>query len=107
MSDKQDAADDGRVGRHWDAFEKGQFQGQVLDIDANKDLAEARAEEERRALMKKPKLPGEEFVCQVKASRCRVFSPSADVYAAKGPSQGPCFPAAPAYFAAQYSLLSA
>ncbi|XAO22493.1 hypothetical protein I312_101265 [Cryptococcus bacillisporus CA1280] len=66
MSDKQDAADDGRVGRHWDAFEKGQFQGQVLDIDANKDLAEARAEEERRALMKKPKLPGEEFVYQPK-----------------------------------------
>ncbi|KIR25476.1 hypothetical protein I309_05640 [Cryptococcus deuterogattii LA55] len=66
MSDKQDAADDGRVGRHWDAFEKGQFQGQVLDIDANKGLAEARAEEERRALMKKPKLPGEEFVYQPK-----------------------------------------
>ncbi|KAL0253898.1 hypothetical protein I308_101276 [Cryptococcus tetragattii IND107] len=65
MSDKQDA-DDGRVGRHWDAFEKGQFQGQVLDIDANKGLAEARAEEERRALMKKPKLPGEEFVYQPK-----------------------------------------
>ncbi|OXG40741.1 hypothetical protein C359_00087 [Cryptococcus neoformans Bt120] len=65
VSDKQDA-DDGRVGRHWDAFEKGQFQGQVLDIDANKGLAEARAEEERRALMKKPKLPGEEFVYQPK-----------------------------------------
>lgn len=88
MSDKQDAADDGRVGRHWDAFEKGQFQGQVLDIDANKGLTEARAEEERRALMKKPKLPGEEFVYQVKASRCRVFHPTLMFMQPKGQVKG-------------------
>lgn len=87
MSDKQDA-DNGRVGRHWDAFEKGQFQGQVLDIDANKGLAEARAEEERRALMKKPKLPGEEFVYQVKASRCRVFHSALMFMQPKGQVKG-------------------
>lgn len=87
VSDKQDA-DDGWVGRHWDAFEKGQFQGQVLDIDANKGLAEARAEEERRALMKKPKLPGEEFVYQVKAGRYRVFYPALMFPQPKGQVKG-------------------
>ncbi|TYJ57474.1 hypothetical protein B9479_001791 [Cryptococcus floricola] len=53
--------EDGRVGKHWDAFEKGQFKGQILDIDANQGLEEARKEAERRELMKKPKAPGDEF----------------------------------------------
>nr|ODO01280.1 hypothetical protein L204_02008 [Cryptococcus depauperatus CBS 7855] len=61
----QDDANDGRVGKHWDAFEKGQFKGHVVEIDANKGLAEARAEAERRELMKKPKI-GDDFVYQVR-----------------------------------------
>ncbi|ODN89675.1 hypothetical protein L198_06365 [Cryptococcus wingfieldii CBS 7118] len=67
--------EDGRVGKHWDAFEKGQFKGQILDIDANQGLEEARKEAERRELMKKPKAPGDEFVYQASrrvVQRCKL-----------------------------------
>ncbi|KAK8844722.1 hypothetical protein IAR55_006572 [Kwoniella newhampshirensis] len=57
----EEAMDDGRVGKHWDDFESGQFGGNVLDIDASKGLEEARREEERKSLTKKPTLPGDEF----------------------------------------------
>ncbi|WVQ72300.1 hypothetical protein IAR50_001850 [Cryptococcus sp. DSM 104548] len=63
---QEEERDDGRVGKHWDAFEKGQFKGQVLDIDANQGLEEARKEAERREMMKKPKAPGDDFVYQPK-----------------------------------------
>ncbi|WVQ82929.1 hypothetical protein IAT38_005065 [Cryptococcus sp. DSM 104549] len=60
-SKKPAVEDDGRLGKHWDSFETGQFAGKVLDIDANQGLAEGRAEQERRERSKKPKLPGDEF----------------------------------------------
>nr|XP_031862087.1 uncharacterized protein CI109_002500 [Kwoniella shandongensis]KAA5529159.1 hypothetical protein CI109_002500 [Kwoniella shandongensis] len=60
-NEEDEDGSDGRVGKHWDEYESGQFGGSVLDIDANKGLEEARKEEERKGLMKKPTLPGDEF----------------------------------------------
>ncbi|WVR03141.1 hypothetical protein IAU60_000131 [Kwoniella sp. DSM 27419] len=52
--------DDGRVGKHWDDYESGQH-SDVLEINAIKGVEEARKEEERRQLAKRPKIAGEEF----------------------------------------------
>ena len=46
--------DDGRVGHHWDEYDtRG---GDIVDVDVNQGLMEARKEEERRESMKKPKM---------------------------------------------------
>lgn len=53
--------EDGRLGHHWDAFEGKE--GDVIDVHAATGLAEARAEEQRKQAMAKPKLSaaGDEF----------------------------------------------
>lgn len=54
---------DGRVGRHWDEFNvKG---AELKDVDVSDGLKAAREEEERKKLMKKPKISQDEFEYQV------------------------------------------
>lgn len=54
---------DGRVGRHWDEYNtKG---AELRDVDVGEGLKAARAEEERKKLMQKPKLSQDEFEYQV------------------------------------------
>ncbi|KAK1921362.1 mitotic checkpoint regulator, MAD2B-interacting-domain-containing protein [Papiliotrema laurentii] len=58
----EDHGDDGRVGRHWQEFDsKG---ADLRDVDVGQSIKKAREEEERRNLMKKPKMPGDEFEYQ-------------------------------------------
>ncbi|RXK42626.1 hypothetical protein M231_00180 [Tremella mesenterica] len=51
--------EDGRVGRHWDEYDI--LQDQVVDVDVSEGIRKAREEEERRKLMVKPKLPGNDY----------------------------------------------
>jgi len=56
-------ADDGRVGHHWDEYDtKG---AHVQEVDVSSSIKAAREEEERKNLMKKPKMPSDEFEYKV------------------------------------------
>ncbi|KAL7419862.1 hypothetical protein Q5752_005778 [Cryptotrichosporon argae] len=52
--------EDGRVGKQWDGLDD-LARGSIVDVDVQGGLAAARLEEERKARMVKPKLPGDEF----------------------------------------------
>ncbi|WRT63255.1 uncharacterized protein IL334_000158 [Kwoniella shivajii] len=59
--EQQDEEDDGRIGKHWKDFDNGRYGGNVVEISAMKGLEEARKEEERRNLSKKPKFQDDSF----------------------------------------------
>ena len=56
---KKKKGEDGRVGHHWDELDDGR--GEVVDVDVSAGIREAREQEERKAKMAKPKLPGDEY----------------------------------------------
>ncbi|WVF66602.1 hypothetical protein IAT40_001342 [Kwoniella sp. CBS 6097] len=52
--------DDGRVGKHWKDFDSGRYGG-VVEVDAFKGVEDARREEERRQMAKRPRVSEDSF----------------------------------------------
>ncbi|WWC90145.1 uncharacterized protein L201_005078 [Kwoniella dendrophila CBS 6074] len=58
---KEEEDDDGRIGKHWNEFNNGEFKGNLLDINPLQSIQDARKQEEINNLAKRQKVSENQF----------------------------------------------